>query len=362
MKKKNTWTKVFALLTVAALGLTACGTADTGSTNNDKQSNDKVAAAGITDSKDDDSTTGDLITIRVGVCAGDDRQYLKILDNHTDFLKERGINYETTEFAAGINTIDAITTGQIDIGNFADYAGVNRIGNTLGENELRAFAATGKSDLWSLYVNPEKIKEASDFEKATVINMPGVVTEYDYGKLYETYDIDPDKVGIANVSSAQEALAVIAAGDGDAYWTGAQVKDQVESYGWEPFTNLTDIDALMYGYLVSTETYLTEHKEDLKKFLEVSDEAAKYITDNLDEFAEWVEEDLGLSKERVIAGWQAAEHQYTFDQESYDDLIKVKDWCFAHERFDTDYKIKDYVNTDALAEVFPDRVTWSATE
>jgi NitT/TauT family transport system substrate-binding protein len=37
------------------------------------------------------------------------------------------VTFEISEFAAGINTIDAITTGQLDIGNFADYAGINRI-------------------------------------------------------------------------------------------------------------------------------------------------------------------------------------------------------------------------------------------
>lgn len=41
--------------------------------------------------------------------------------------KTKGVTFEISEFAAGINTIDAITTGQLDIGNFADYAGINRI-------------------------------------------------------------------------------------------------------------------------------------------------------------------------------------------------------------------------------------------
>ena len=61
------------------------------------------------------SDNPDEFTIRIGVNSLDNNFLLKILDNHTDFLKDKGITLETTEFSAGINTIDAITTDTVDI-------------------------------------------------------------------------------------------------------------------------------------------------------------------------------------------------------------------------------------------------------
>ena len=297
-------------------------------------------------------------TIRVGVNSGDGNQYLKILDDHTSFLKDRGIDLQTTEFAAGINTIDAITTGQLDVGLFADYAGVNRIGNTLKDTELRAFAMINKTNNYHLYVNPETIKEPKDLEGATAVSMAGVVFEYDYGKLFETYDIDKSKVNIVNVSSAQEALALAASNGADSYWANVQVAPKFEEAGWTPLLSIGDVNATMYTFLVANQSYLDEHKAEVAKYLAVSEEAFAYIEENLDEFAGWVETDLGLKKDLVISGWNAVNHVYTFPQDAYEDLISVEKWCYNNGNFPTDYDFTGFINTNALSLVDPDKVTW----
>ncbi len=299
-------------------------------------------------------------TIRVGVNSGDGNQYLKILDNHTGYLKDRGINLETTEFAAGINTIDAITTDQLDVGLFADYAGVNRIGNTLADTQLRAFATIRKSNAYNLYVNPDTIKEPKDLEGHTAISMAGVVFEYDYGKLFETYDIDKSKVELVNVSSTQEAIALASTNGADSFWVNDQIAPKFEEVGWKPLVNISDVDATMYTFLVANNSYLEEHEAEVAKFLKVSDEAFDYIDENLDEFAGWVQADIGLDKDLVIRGWKEATHNYTFPQDAYEDLLKVEDWCYKNRNFPTEYDFTDYINTDALALVSPDEVTWQA--
>ena len=56
---------------------------------------------------------------------------LSLAEDYIHFVrkmnKTKGVTFEISEFAAGINTIDASTTGQLDFGNFADYAGINWI-------------------------------------------------------------------------------------------------------------------------------------------------------------------------------------------------------------------------------------------
>ena len=305
---------------------------------------------------------GGEYTIRAGVCSLDNIFLLKLLDNHTGFLKDKGINLETTEFAAGINTIDAITTDTVDIGNFATYAGVNRIGNTLGNSDLRAYTMIDKTQSYYLFVNPDTIKEPKDLVGRVGISQAGVVFEYFFAELFNYYDINPDDVTITNVGSVQEALALAANGQGDAYWSAASNKVKFEEQGWVPLLGIGDIGLSMYSFNVSTEKFLEEHKAEVADFLKVSEEGFKYIDENLDEFSDWVLADTGLDKDIFKASWNERRHRYDFEQEAYDDLLKVKNWCHDNGRFSTDYKVADYINTDALAEAFPDRVNWTATE
>ena len=360
MKKKNVNRLVAIVLGLGlSLGVVGCGNQAGETEPVDSANVDVEAKAELTPETFNIDDVGEF-TIRVGVNSGDGNQYLKILDNHTNFLKDRGINLETTEFAAGINTIDAITTDQLDVGLFADYAGVNRIGNTLADTELRAFAMIRKSTNTDLYVNPNKIKEPKDIEGATAISMAGVVFEYDYGKFFETYDIDKSKVEIVNVGSAQEAIALAATNGADSFWVNKQIAPKFEEAGWKPLVNLADVDATMFSFLVANESYLEEHQAEVAKFLAVSDEAFEYIDANIDEFADWVQADIGLEKDLVIRGWKEASHKYTFPQEAYEDLLKVEDWCYHNGNFPTEYDFTDYINTDALALVSPDEVTWTA--
>ncbi len=354
--------KILSAILVAALSISivACGTNE-GNNDDIKTAEVDVNAKSEVALTPDNFNPDDVgeFTIRVGINSGDDNQYLKILDNHTNFLKDRGINLETTEFAAGINTIDAITTGQLDVGLFADYAGVNRIGNTLADTELRAFAEIKTSNAYNLWVNPETIKEPKDLEGKIAVSQAGVVFEYEYGKLIETYGLDKKKVELTNVSSVQEALALASTNNADAYWTHDKNAFKFEELGWKPLVNIKDIDATMYTYLVANDSYLRAHQAEVAKFLAVSEEGFEYISDNLDEVAGWIEEETGLSKDIVIKGWKSESHGYSFPQEAYEDLVKVEKWCYNNGNFPKDYDIADFINTDALTLIHPDKVTWS---
>ncbi|MCD7981422.1 MAG: ABC transporter substrate-binding protein [Clostridiales bacterium] len=349
------WKSMSALLLAGVVLLAGCGSSDSGTT---AESGGEEGTVSVTD--ETAGSTNEEFTVRVGVNSGDQNSILKIVDEHTGLFSDKGIHLETTEFAAGINTIDAIELDQVDIGLFADYAGVNRFGNTSGSSELRAFTQMTKSDAWDLYVNPDAIQKPEDLYDASLISSAGVVFEYYYARLFEVYGLDISEVTLQNVTSTQEALALAAAGTGDAYWCSSQTASLFEKYGWEPFVSISDIDAAMYTFMVAGESYLTEHSDEVIRFLEVSEEGFEYIAENLEQVAQWVEDDLGLDQELFISDWESTEHVYEFTQEAYDDLVSVKDWCYQNGKFDTDFDISDFINTDVLKQMDPDRVTYTA--
>ena len=114
----------------------------------------------------------------------------------------------------------------------------------------------------------------------------------------------------------------------------------------------------MYGYLVSTSDYLESHQREVAKFLKATREGFQYIEDHQDEVAEWINQETGFDKELFKRTWQENDHNYGFDQEAYEDLVKVEKWCFENGKFDTDYDVADFIDTTSLSLAYPETVTW----
>ena len=96
-------------------------------------------------------------TIRVGYMTGQPDQYAGYIGTEQGIFEKYGVKIESSEYAAGINTVDAIATGTVDIGLLADYAAVNRIGNTLDATNLVIFSelALVEPNIGGLYVAPQ---------------------------------------------------------------------------------------------------------------------------------------------------------------------------------------------------------------
>ena len=100
---------------------------------------------------------GDLHTVRVGLMTGLPDQYAVYIGTEEGIFEKYGIYAETNEYAAGINTIDAIANGTEDTGILADLAAVNRIGSTLDATNLVLFSelSLNETNNGGLYVPPE---------------------------------------------------------------------------------------------------------------------------------------------------------------------------------------------------------------
>ncbi|MCD7824657.1 MAG: ABC transporter substrate-binding protein [Clostridiaceae bacterium] len=344
MKQFKAIKKGIALVSTAALLLTGCGTGDSTSSSTD-------------------SAGSDVETVQFGAMSADMTQWITIVDQNTGIFAEHGLALETTEFAMGINAVDSMALGQIDICCTADYAGINRIGNASENTNLRYLAGYNtSSETTKLYVNPDIIKEASDLEGATVISISGTVYDYWYDKLFEYYGIDRSSVEIATVTSASEAAALAAAdGDGAAYWSSpGGIGYQLEEYGWVDLLTLADIDVTLSALLNVSSEFAQEHPDAAVKFLEAWQETIDYIYDHEDEVAEWLYDATGKDKELFKEVLENNNYGLSFTQETYDDLASINAWCLENGNYDAEFDVKDYLSLDALTEAFPDQVTYIA--
>ena len=160
--------KLLALgLSLALTVTTVTGCGDSG----------KDAGSSSSDSSADTSGSGDATTLRLGVMTGNIDHLVVAIGQEKGFFKDNGIDLQVTEYAAGINTVDALTMDQIDVGIAADFAILNRLGNTEG-SDLKIVANYANATGGQFYANPETVKSIDELNGKKIINLPGVVYEY----------------------------------------------------------------------------------------------------------------------------------------------------------------------------------------
>ena len=277
MKKR--WISFLVILGLTA-GLAGCGT--------------QSQAAGDT-KKEDTQTAGDakteeVQTVRLGVMTGNSDHWVAEVGTEQGIFEKYGIELKVTEFAAGINTIDAIVTDQVDIGNLADYAAINRLGNTQDDTDLRLIANFSSSSTGKLYVNPKEVTSLTDLSGKGLVTLAGTVWDYWNAKTLEQAGIEGDQQVLVNVDSAQAALGVMTTGEGVAFWASGTNAKKLEEAGMEPLLTMDELGLRTDAYFITTEKYIEDNKELLTNYLKAFQETQDWVLENQEEAAKIVEE------------------------------------------------------------------------
>lgn len=335
--------KILAM--IAAIGVVAAGMTGCGSESNVQVAGNMAAQTGK-----------EPVTVRTAVMTNNVDQWLAVIGKEKGFFEEHGIQLEVTEFAAGINTVDAIVTGQADIGLLADYAAVNRLGNTQEDTNLRFVArfATGKGS--SFYVNPEKVKKLEDLAGQGVITLPGTVWDYWTARTFEAANVPKDQQEILNVESAQAALGVMTSGEGVAFWAGGINGTKLEEAGMEPLLEMDDLGLRTDQYFISSTEYLESQESVVEEFLAAIKETQEWLIANEEEAAGILEEKVNVPKEQTLKNLKNYELVMDFKEDTVEHLNGIKKWAVEEGRFEKDYEIKDYVALKALTALYPDEV------
>ena len=332
-----------AFITVSASACAnASATAQTGST----------AASG--------ETAKELRTIRVGHMTGLPNQYADYIGTQQGIYEKYGIKLETSEYAAGINTVDAIATGTADIGLLADFAAVNRIGNTLDATNLVIFTelALSEFNIGGLYVAPKYADDLKTLDGSEGwITQIGTVWEY-YNWQSQTYiGIDPDKQKIVQTDSKQTSLALAAQGNASAIIAHGADGRRFEEQGWVLAATSKDIGIKTGTFLVTTREFLEQNNDLVADYLKALNESIDYVTANVETSAESAEAKFGIAKDDFIVTWQSFNFGLGFSEEGAKHLENVGAWAFEHGKFPNEYDIRRFIDTSAAVKALPDKVS-----
>lgn len=351
MKKR----KVIAVLTAAVMviGLMA-GAAGCG---NGQSKNSGSAAAETGSSKDAKTSDGDLTTVRAAVMTNNLDQWIDLVGVEKGFFEENGIDLKLTEFAAGVNTVDAIVTGQADIGMLADYALVNRIGNTQDSSQLQIVARFGSGTGSDLYVNPDKVTKLEDLKGQGVLTLPGTVWDYWNAVAFEKAGVAEKDQNIIKVESAQAALGVMTSGQAVAFWAGGLNGSKLQEAGMKELVSGKELGIRTDQYYISSADYLKQNSSTVEQYLKAVKETQEWMQNNPEEAAEILSEKQNVAKEQFLTDFENYTYTIDFTQEALDHLNDIKAWAVKSGKFDSDYDILDHADLSAVKALYPDQVT-----
>lgn len=351
MKLKNLFGIIAstALITVSA---SACANASATAATDGTSASTAAATA--------NEETKQLRTIRVGHMTGLPNQYADYIGTQQGIYEKYGIKLETSEYAAGINTVDAIATGTADIGLLADFAAVNRIGNTLDATNLVIFTelALSEFNVGGLYVAPKYADDLKSLDGSEGwITQIGTVWEY-YNWQSQTYiGIDPDKQKIVQTDSKQTSLALAAQGNASAIIAHGADAKRFEAQGWVLAATSKEIGVKTGTFLVTTREFLEQNNDLVADYLKALNESIDYVTANVESSAESAEAKFGIAKDDFIVTWQSFNFGLGFSEAGAEHLEKVGAWAFEHGRFPKEYDIRKFIDTSAAEKAIPDKVT-----
>ena len=361
MKKKIVSLLAAGVLAVASLA--GCGNSGSGNAGSEPgQANDANAGNSSADADAAGTDAGTEKTLlRLAVMTGGLDQYIDEVGQWQGIFEKHGLEVEITEYVYGIATIDAIVNGTADIGDMADYATVNRLGNTYGVTDLKIFSDLGApvgDQVGGLYVAPEYADDISSLDGSKgFMTTTGTVVDYYIARAIDYLGFDYDAQNIIAIDSVQTGLAVASAGDASAYFVSGSSAARFDEIGWVKIASADEIGISTTAYLLATEGFITENTEALAQYLLAVDETIDFINNNLDETAEYLGERLDLIPEDFKANWKNRVFVHGLNADSAEHLQEIEKWAYDAGRFETDYQVTEFYDPRPVTLAFPDAVT-----
>lgn len=360
MKKSNLVKKLFSfvLVFVLSFSLAGCGNPESGTDNSgstaDGTSIEKDSGSGV------DTTS--VETVRAGITTGLIDHYIALIGIDQGIFEKNGIDLSLTEFVAGINTVDAVVSNQVDIGKVADFAIINRIGNTKKEFNAKIIGRFESAATYNLYVNSDKVSDLADLKGQGVASVKGTILDYFNALMYKKAGIGEADQNIVNVDSGQVALSVMEKGDAVAFWASGDTAKQLEKKGYVQFLKMADIDANVDDYYIASDEYLAEHKETVVNFLKASYEAEQWIMENEDEAARIIANKISVDEEQIKANIEATTMLMDFSGETLEHLEDIEAFAAENGLYDGSFEVKDFIDTAPLAQAVPDADIFTSTK
>lgn len=263
---------------------------------------------------------GDNNTIRVGYLPCDHSAALFVAE-YSKTYEKAGLNVKTTQISTGSDIVDAVASGNIDVGYVGITPAMQAISKGVPIKVVGAVNLVGSG----IVVEPNStIKSPADL-KGKKIATPGTSSIQQVLLLYELqkYNISPQEVDIIS-SNVYILPSTLAAHKVDAY------------ISYEPFVDIAPYrgigDVLIYSndiieghpccVIIAREDYINQHHQELDIFLQIHKNSTEYVKTHPNETAKIVTQEISTNLQVEYMSIPHITFVWAVDQAFQDDVLR----------------------------------------
>ncbi|MDQ5986693.1 MAG: NrtA/SsuA/CpmA family ABC transporter substrate-binding protein [Syntrophus sp. SKADARSKE-3] len=273
------------------------------------------------------------------------------------FFSANGINFTFKTYSTGLDTIDDLLKGNLDIAGAAEYPIVAK---AFAKSDIRIIASMNKAyNEFIIGFTERGIRHISDL-KGKKIGLPrGTILEFFLGRFLTLNGMSVRDVTLINVPPGHAADA-IASGSIHALVTWEPYASRIQ----KEFANRTvswpvQSSQAVHGVLICRNDWLRTHPDVVRRFLSALARAEEYIVQHPDEAKAILKKRYRYADAYVEKIWSENRFSLSLDQPLITALEDEARWMIGN-RLVTEKTVPDfldYIYPDGLKAVKPDAVS-----
>ncbi len=207
------------------------------------------------------------------------------------FFADNGLNATIKMYDAGINTMDALYAGNLDVATASELVFTR---NALNNKKIHGIASIGKSDFHYIIAWKDKgIFNISDLKGKKIGVAKDTSAEFYLGRFLQLHGIKMEEITIVNLKPA-DMVAPIINGEVDAVSTWDPYAYQVENRLGVNATIWADQSGqLMYWMAICRDDLITNRPELIERFLRALNQAEDFAVMHPDEARKIIQKRFG---------------------------------------------------------------------
>jgi len=300
-----------------------------------------------------------LVKVNFGVdtAAGGSLQFR--IAKEKGIFKKYGIDAQLSNFAYGIDTINAMLVGRTETGIAADYALLNSLNKgdvTVVSTLTRTTKEKGEET--QLFANGN-IKDAKDLKGKKLGVAKGTVYEYVWSKYLEKNKISEDDIQYVPYSTPDEAIVGLQKGNIDAVWIGGALTDKFKKVdGVKEIADLNDSGVKINSYFVVQSSFVKQNPEVVTNTLKALDEAVKYVDSHKEETAKLAFKELKVPEDDAHKDLERNNYVIGLTKADVEHLENMKEWLKDKKLLKQDYDLKSKIDVAPIKKAVPKSVDY----
>jgi NitT/TauT family transport system substrate-binding protein len=272
------------------------------------------------------------------------------------FFSDNGLNVTMKYYDVGLNAVNAMQKGEVDMAWCAEYI---LVGKALGNQKVQTIGSVAKTEFAFVVGRKDRgIENVADLAGKQIGVVRGTVMEFYLGRFLELHGVSISNVTLVNITLAQSADMVIN-GDVDAVISFPPYVETAQQHlGSNAVVWAAQSNQMFYGLITCRTEWVTQNSESVKRFLNAMSQTEDYMAQHPDETKAIVQKTMNFTSDYMEVVWSRNQFALSLDQSLILAMEDEARWMMNNKLTNATAvpNFLNYIYADGLVSVKPDSV------